>query len=71
MTREFKGNSELKINVYFKPFKGNPNHVEAYLAKDMPPQPFGENFETVSFWVDNKLMVYPIDMIEHCEICKI
>lgn len=71
MTREFKEEAQLRINVYFKPSKDGIISGEAYLAKDIPQSPFGNAFEIVSFWADNKLMVFPMDMIDHCELYEV
>ena len=71
MTRDIKGGANRKIDVYVKPTKNSIAYGEAFLKKDMPSQPFGDNFEIVSFWVEDKLMIYPLDMIEHVELYEV
>jgi hypothetical protein len=71
MVRNFKSNPQLRINVFFRPRKGSPATGSEYLARDVPNKPFGDNCSTVSFWVDDKLMVFPMDMIDHCELYEV
>jgi hypothetical protein len=68
MIRNFKGGTQYRIDVYLKPTEGSPACGVSYLAKDVPSSPFGDNHSTVSFWIDDKLMIYPMDMIDHCEL---
>jgi len=68
MARDIKEGANLKIDVYVKPTKNSIAYGGAFLKKDMPSEPFGDNFEVVSFWVEDKLMIYPLNMIEHVEL---
>jgi len=68
MIRDFKEDQQLKIDVHLKPVVDGAVCSTAYLAKDVPFQPFGVDFSIVSFWVEDKLMIYPISMIDHCEL---
>lgn len=63
MIHEFAGDAKLKISVYLRELPKGGTH---YLAKDVPNRPFGETFRTVSFWHQGQLMVFPMEMIDHC-----
>lgn len=59
MIHEFAGDTKLKISVYLR-------SGSTYLAKDIPINPFGDNFQAVSFWHEGQLMIYPMEMVDHC-----
>ena len=50
-----------KINVYLK-------DGDAYLNKDIPQQPFGDNDKYVAFWDNDKLKVFPFEMVACIEL---
>ena len=53
--------NNLELNVFLK-------NGKTFLNKDVPNQPMGKNERVVSFWNDDRLMVYPMEQIDHIEI---
>lgn len=67
MAWEFKEGIQFKMDVYLKS-NDSGNVIVPYIKKDIPEKPFGTNFEIVSFWEEGRLMVYPFDRVDHCEL---
>jgi len=51
----------MKLNVHLK-------SGECFSGVDSPIAPLGDNEIVVSFWLDDTLMIYPMDQIEHLEM---
>lgn len=60
MIRQPKTDS-LKINVILET-------GEMFIAKDIPPKPFGENERMVSFWQDDRIMIIPMERVHKIEL---
>ena len=53
----------FKINVFLK-------NGDCFNDKDIPNQPFGEDGRVVSFWDEDRLIVFPMDEIFCVELIE-
>lgn len=61
MIRNPENHENLTLNVFLK-------NGEEFLGKDATNQPLGDNERVVSFWNDGKLVVYPMEQVDHIEM---
>ena len=41
---------------------------ETFTGVDTPSRPFGDNDKLVAFWLDGKVRIYPMDLVEYIEM---
>ena len=61
MIRTVENEENLQLNIFLK-------NGDSFMKKDIPDNPFGQNEKVVSFWNEGKLMMYPMDQVEHIEL---
>ena len=60
MIREFKDAHGMTVSVFL-------NNGTVYQYKDVPESPFGDNERYIAFWHEEKIMVFPMEQVEHIE----
>jgi len=51
----------LKLNIFL-------TNGKVFRDKDTTTQPLGDNETSVSFWHNDKLLIYPLEQVEHIEM---